>query len=756
MAIDPSDIRLFPTSGAKSVTVSQPGQPVGLSTGPPNLDHQLIQALVVSSQKTLIIEPPQQSKPAFQLELQTQKGALVVVSDTEFPRGSVLLLKPLSDGSFQVQVPETPPLVRWQLSAASHQKLAEMLAIAKPLNPLLSRLTETLAQLITTAKSDPSLSQPQTQFTNMSGKVGSEGSQNAPGTTLGQPKTNSPPPVSSAPDRSPGTAVPPLPSSNLNPPAGMPVSPNQGSTLNTALPISVLPELALVRSQLLNLLASMPSQESLKGLKPFLPKDLGALTSVAGLNGQGGTKGTAVANETTSLQVPSQNSEPQSAPIKERWLQNLQQLHLPGTTSPAAKNTEAAQAPGLISSSPTGINSVASQIVQLATTMPNLSSRQINLVLASAIQLLQSNPKLAQIGKGLESRGPAIGQPQASSQPSGIQTSSPGIPSTLPKNPVPPNQNNPVSNGGNPTSSHSTGNTENKSDSSQLWQGIRQLLLQALQQTSWPPVEHAVKETQEKPQLTAMLLQLQQQLTRQLSVRPDSLENQLKSKAAEILSNNQNLYHPKQMAHPKPASQTQPPSQGGTPQEAAVNKAPNGASQTTQLMESLLQDTRAALARLNVHSLTSLLNQVSGQEDASRWQLFEIPLSLPGLSHPMLLEARRDHHGGKKNSKEEKRRRWHLRLHLQWSPLPPYCAELFYQPFNIKSEADESGRLGELEMFFWSEDPLSLQLFSFYQSTLKEKLSVQGFAVTSMQGKRGLPKRPAPEQENLGILDVRT
>ena len=233
-----------------------------------------------------------------------------------------------------------------------------------------------------------------------------------------------------------------------------------------------------------------------------------------------------------------------------------------------------------------------------------------------------------------------------------------------------------------------------------------------------PQLIERISRRAESLPLAQLLMNLEQSLSQELSQRPDSIANRLRTEAQRILSNNA-LYTPeslKKQAH----SALRPGSQGNT-----------------QALEAVLGESRSALAKLQSQQLNNLQFQFEPEYHRAHFQQFEIPVNLPGVMTHAFAEVWHPLDEADDNTREaatRQQRKWHLRLHIEFKPLPPHCIELF---FSLKNEHE----IQQLGLVFWSEDPLSLNLFNRYQEVLQSSLQAKGIEVDRIESKRGLPVR---------------
>lgn len=235
-------------------------------------------------------------------------------------------------------------------------------------------------------------------------------------------------------------------------------------------------------------------------------------------------------------------------------------------------------------------------------------------------------------------------------------------------------------------------------------------------------------ETKQIP-LDILLANLESQIVRLLSSRPDSIALQLQSKAAQILSESQNTYSPSLLT------------------KKAVPIGPKVTNET-RLLDSMLNDIRSGISRNHIQTLTRLGHQITPDTERSTFSTLEIPIVLPGMTETGVLEVSQKPESRNKNGKKHSKV-WHFRFHLNFAPLPPSCTEIFYQrvPNNP----------GEISLTFWSLDAKSLQLFSDYQEVFESSLRQKGFNVTTCQGKRGLPEKAQKlETSPTSMVDIHT
>ncbi|WP_428242152.1 hypothetical protein [Gynuella sp.] len=246
-------------------------------------------------------------------------------------------------------------------------------------------------------------------------------------------------------------------------------------------------------------------------------------------------------------------------------------------------------------------------------------------------------------------------------------------------------------------------------------------------------VERIARKTETLP-LSLLLMELERSLNQELRQRPDSIANRLKTEAQRILSST-GLYTPeslKKQAH----GALRPGSQGNT-----------------QALEAVLNESRSALAKIQSQQMNNLQFQFEPEYHRAHFQQFEIPVNLPGVMTHAFAEIwhpldNSDETSEQTNSRQQ--RKWHLRLHMEFKPLPPHCVELF---FSLKNEH----QIQQLGLVFWSEDPLSLNLFNQYQDILQSALQSKGIDVERFESKRGLPAREhiSQQQHSQSMVDFK-
>lgn len=731
--IDPRDsLKFYATNRAKSATV---GERPSLPDLPHPTQQQtnqrsaILEALVVNARPVLATDEFPSAR--YQLELQTARGMVQVLSAKAFATGSLLQIEQPREGEYRVLTPDTDLVRQQQLLGAVRHKLAETLPIAKPLNHWVQQLDQLVAknafQPIQNDKQDngikiliprlhlalqqqsvpipehlanwvrwlsPSLPS-NTQSIEPQLKTWQQAMQQILRSTV--PQTNLSPSNTDSPAvQSSERVSQPMAQAPLSSTGPWKILPSVPDTTTRPTPLPLL-------SNLTTLIKSAGQQSGMAHTAPATTSPTvhvdGQQTNSA--NGIPGNRWLASDLFQPWLQqVQTSLARYQQIPITDVKTPNGRTLTLQTPVlkelSLALQQLPLAQSKSLPSGSPVG--SVSPAPSATATT-PGSQPSFVNMVVS---------PSIDSINKPVESAMQQVGQAVSNSTQklaSVIQKAITGneTPATT-KTPTPP-----------------TGTTSNAN-----------------------PKEGTAQPEGRVP-LQLLLLQLENLLTSRLQKQPDSLEQKLKAQAAQLLNQSTGLYHPTRL--------TQAATAGG--------QKPTPPTPLTQGLESLLTDVRQAVARVQVQQLGQLLAQVASDDQAPFFQQFEIPINLPGVNQPLTLEVRHLPDENENNKKSAgKKRQWHLRLHMEMPPLSPWCAELFYQP--------NPDAAGQLDLIFWSEDPFNLQLFTLYQPTLNKNLSERGFEMGRVESKSGLPKRSDPEtwlqqeleaEENIeghGMVDVRT
>ncbi|AJQ96727.1 hypothetical protein [Gynuella sunshinyii] len=246
-------------------------------------------------------------------------------------------------------------------------------------------------------------------------------------------------------------------------------------------------------------------------------------------------------------------------------------------------------------------------------------------------------------------------------------------------------------------------------------------------------VERIARKTENLP-LSLLLMELERSLNQELRQRPDSIANRLKTEAQRILGST-GLYTPESL------------------KKQAHGALRPGSQSNTQALEAVLNESRSALAKIQSQQMNNLQFQFEPEYHRAHFQQFEIPINLPGVMTHAFAEIwhpldNTEDSAEQNNTRQQ--RKWHLRLHMEFKPLPPHCVELF---FSLKNEH----QIQQLGLVFWSEDPFSLTLFNQYQDVLQSVLQSKGIDVERVESKRGLPVREhiSKQQHSQSMVDFK-
>ena len=187
--------------------------------------------------------------------------------------------------------------------------------------------------------------------------------------------------------------------------------------------------------------------------------------------------------------------------------------------------------------------------------------------------------------------------------------------------------------------------------------------------------------------------------------------------------------------HPPPPAQ---PTSGQSGQSAQGGNATSAAQLSTEQLLTLLKQSEASLARIQVNQLTSLTTQGKGDE---RLLNIEIPLLLQKDREPELLrlQIRRETRG----SGEDKQAVWSVRLQLD----PEDYGHI---------EAVVSLMGGKVSTTFWCEKQTTSALFSQHLEELSEQFRQQGLEPGSCRSIFGKlpPDTPPPFPASNSLIDI--